>query len=280
MPTRSILVTGCSSGIGYSAAVGLRNRGYRVFATVRKDTDLVRLSEQGFEVHKLDLNSSQSIKQCFARVMQQSGGTLDALFNNGGYGQVGAIEDLSREQLRQQFETNLFGWHELTCHVIAVMRRQGHGRIVQNGSGLGLFALPLRGAYTASKHALEGWSDTLRLELVGTNIQVSIIEPGPIDTPFRQNSLKTLENGIDMQHSFYSNYYRKMAKRLKIVGPAVAFTLPPEAVVKKLIHALESKHPRARYRVTFPVIILWHTRKWLSDRIFDRILLKAGHEKD
>ena len=275
MSTPSILITGCSSGIGYRAAVELKKRGYRVFATVRKDIDLTRLAEQGFEVAKLDLNSSQSIKQCFDWVMQQSGGTLDALFNNGGYGQVGAIEDLSREQLRQQFETNFFGWHELTCHVIPVMRKQGHGRIVQNGSGLGLFALPLRGAYTATKHALEGWTDTLRLEMAGTNIKISIIEPGPIDTPFRQNSLRTLEQGIDTQHSFYSARYNEMMKRLQVVGPAVSFTLPAEAVVKKLIHALESKHPRTRYRITFPVVVLWRLRKWLSDRMFDQILLKA-----
>ena len=275
MSTPSILITGCSSGIGYRAAIELKKRGYRVFATVRKDIDLTHLSEQGFEVTKLDLNSSQSIKQCFDWVMQQSGGTLDALFNNGGYGQVGAIEDLSREQLRQQFETNFFGWHELTCHVIPVMRKQGYGRIVQNGSGLGLFALPLRGAYTATKHALEGWTDTLRLEMADTNIKISIIEPGPIDTPFRQNSLRTLEQGIDTQHSFYSARYSEMTKRLKVIGPAAPFTLPAEAVVKKLIHALESKYPRTRYRITFPVIVLWRLRKWLSDRMFDRILLKA-----
>lgn len=275
MPAPSILITGCSSGIGYSAAVELKKRGYDVFATVRKDSDLTRLSEQGFKVTKLDLNSSQSIERCFDWVMQHSGGTLDALFNNGGYGQVGAIEDLSRAQLRLQFETNFFGWHELTCLVIAVMRKQGHGRIVQNGSGLGLFALPLRGAYTASKHALEGWTDTLRLEMAGTNIKVSIIEPGPIDTPFRQNSLRTLEEGIDTRHSFYSDRYNKMIQRLKVVGPAVSFTLPPEAVVKKLIHALESKHPRTRYRITFPVVVLWQLKKWLNDRMFDSILLKA-----
>ena len=275
MSAPSILITGCSSGIGYSAAVELKKRGYQVYATVRKDSDLARLREQGFEAAKLDLNVSESIRQCFDWVMQQSGGTLDALFNNGGYGQVGAIEDLSREQLRLQFETNLFGWHELTCLAIAVMRRQGHGRIIQNGSGLGLFALPLRGAYTAGKHALEGWNDTLRLEMADTNIKISIIEPGPIDTPFRQNSLKTLEN-IDKQRSFYSDHYRNMTERLKVVGPAVPFTLPPEAVVKKLIHALESKHPRARYRVTFPVVLLWRIKKWLSDRLFDRLLLKIG----
>ena len=276
MSAPSILITGCSSGIGYSAVVELKKRGYRVFATVRKDGDLERLREQGFEATKLDLNSSRSIQQCFDWVMQQSNGTLDALFNNGGYGQVGAIEDLSREQLRQQFETNLFGWHELTCLAIAVMRRQGHGRIIQNGSGLGLFALPLRGAYTASKHALEGWTDTLRLEMADTNIKISILEPGPIDTPFRQNSISTLETGVDKQRSFYSNRYNKMIKRLKVVGPAVPFTLPPEAVVKKLIHALESKRPRTHYRITFPVIVLWQMKKWISKRMFDRILLKVG----
>ncbi|MBC6413645.1 MAG: SDR family NAD(P)-dependent oxidoreductase [Chromatiales bacterium] len=275
MPATSILITGCSTGIGYSAAVTLKKRGYRVFATARKDNDLKRLSEKGLEVVKLDMNSSQSIAQCFSWVMQQSGGTLDALFNNSGYGQVGAIEDVSRDHMRLQFETNFFGWHELTSLVIPVMRRQGYGRIIQNGSGLGLFALPLRGAYTASKHALEGWTDTLRLELAGTNIKVSIVEPGPIDTPFRQNSLRTLEN-IDIKKSFYSDRYEQMKKRLMVLGPAVPFTLPPEAVVKKLIHALESKHPRPRYRITFPVVLFWQLRKLLGDRLFDRILLKVG----
>ena len=276
MSAPSILITGCSSGIGYSAAVELKKRGYNVFATVRKDSDLERLRGQGFEAEKLDLNSSESIRQCFDWVMRQSDGSLDALFNNGGYGQVGAIEDLSREQLRQQFETNLFGWHELTCLAIAVMRRQGHGRIILNGSGLGLFALPLRGAYTASKHALEGWTDTLRLEMADTNIKISILEPGPIDTPFRKNSLRTLEDGIDKQQSFYSDRYSKMTDRLKVVGPAVPFTLPPEAVVKKLIHALESKCPRTHYRITLPVIVLWQMKKWMSKRMFDRLLLKIG----
>ena len=272
----SILITGCSTGIGYCAAVELKRRGYRVFATARKDDDVARLREQGFDVSKLDLDVSESIEQCFDWVMEQSGGTLDALFNNGGYGQVGAIEDLSREQMRRQFETNFFGWHELTCRVIPVMRKQGHGRIVINGSGLGLFALPLRGAYTATKHALEGWTDTLRLEMAGTNIEVSIIEPGPIDTPFRQNSLNTLRNGIDTQHSVYRERYMQMTDRLNVIGPAVPFTLPPKAVVKKLIHAVERKHPRPRYRVTFPVIVLWYMKKWLSDKLFDRFLLKIG----
>ena len=275
MPTSSILITGCSSGIGYSAAVELKKRGYRVFTTARKDNDVARLSEQGFEATKLDLRSSDSIREGFDWVMQQSDGSLDALFNNGGYGQVGAVEDLGREQLRLQFETNLFGWHELTCLVIPVMRRQQHGRIILNGSGLGLFALPLRAAYTASKHAIEGWADTLRLEMADTNIKVSILEPGPIDTPFRKNSLKTLESIINKQDSFHANRYSKMIERLEVVGPAVSFTLPPEAVVKKLLHALESKHPRTRYRITFPVIVLWYMRKLLSDGIFDRILLKA-----
>ena len=275
MPTSSILITGCSSGIGYSAAIELKKRGYRVFATARKDNDVTRLSEQGFEATKLDLRSSDSIREGFDWVMQQSGGTVDALFNNGGYGQVGAVEDLGREQLRLQFETNLFGWHELTCLVIPVMRRQQHGRIILNGSGLGLFALPLRGAYTASKHALEGWTDTLRLEMAGTNIKISILEPGPIDTPFRQNSIKTLAD-IERQQSFYSSRYDKMLKRLEVVGPAVPFTLPPKAVVKKLVHALESKNPRTHYRITFPVVVFWYMKKCLSSRMFDRILLKVG----
>ena len=275
MPASSILITGCSTGIGYSAAVALKKRGYRVFATARKDNDLTRLRDQGFDAAKLDLRSSDSIRECFDWVMQQNDGTLDALFNNGGYGQAGAVEDLSREQLRLQFETNLFGWHELTCLVIPVMRRQQRGRIILNGSGLGLFALPLRGAYTASKHALEGWTDTLRLEMAGSNIKISTLQPGPIDTPFRQNSIKTLSD-VARQQSFYSGRYEEMLKRLEIVGPAVPFTLPPEAVVKKLLHALESRRPRTHYRITFPVVLFWYMKKFLSSRVFDRILLKVG----
>src|SRR5687768_4196250 len=179
MQKKAVLITGCSSGIGLAVAMGLKERGYRVFASARKATDVERLQAEGLESLPLDLNESVSIRAAVDTVLDQTGGTLYALFNNGGYGQPGAVEDLSRQAIREQFETNLFGWMELTNLLIPVMRRQGEGRIIQNSSVLGYIALKYRGAYNASKYAVEGWSDTLRLELHGSNIFVALIEPGP-----------------------------------------------------------------------------------------------------
>ncbi|EDN66663.1 conserved hypothetical protein [Beggiatoa sp. PS] len=220
----------------------------------------------------LDLNDSQSISQAVQTVLEQTGGRLYGLFNNGAYGQSGAVEDLSREALRQQFETNFFGTHELTCQVLPVMRQQGEGRIIQNSSILGMVVLPYRGAYNASKFALEGLSNTLRLELAGTGIYVSLIEPGPITSQFRANGYMMFKKYIDAQNSIHQKAYLKMEQRLTKEGAVVSFTLPPEAVLKKVIHALESKHPQSHYYVTFPTYLLT-TLKWLlPDRIMDRLL--------
>ena len=182
----SILITGCSSGIGYHCAHGLAKRGWQVIASARGQDDVDQLAQEGLTAIRLDLDSSRSIHEGVERTLELTGGRLDALFNNGAYGQPGAVEDLSRAVLRAQLETNLLGCHELTCQVIPVMRRQGHGRIVQNSSILGFIPLPYRGAYVASKYALEGLTDTLRLELRGTGIRISLIEPGPILSRFRE----------------------------------------------------------------------------------------------
>lgn len=271
---RSILITGCSSGIGLCAAQILQQRGYRVFATARKPADVSRLANEGFESLQLDLADSGSIQNAVTIILQRTGGTLDAIFNNGAYGLPGAIEDLSRASLRAQFETNLFGWVELTNLIIPVMRRQGHGRIVQNSSILGLIAMPFRGAYNASKFALEGLTDTLRQELADTQIKVALIEPGPILTRFRENSLRLFEASIDIQHSPHRNKYEKMLARLRIQGAAVPFTLPPDAVVKKLLHALESRHPKPRYFVTFPTYLFTFLKWLLGTRSLDRLTSK------
>ncbi|HIE56305.1 MAG TPA: SDR family NAD(P)-dependent oxidoreductase, partial [Chromatiaceae bacterium] len=193
---RSILVTGCSSGIGHHVAHGLARRGYRVFATARTKEDVKRLAREGLrDSLQLDLDDSHSIQQAVELVLDRSGGRLYALFNNGAYGQPGAVEDLSRKTLRKQLETNLLGTHELTCAVLPAMRMAGEGRIIQNSSILGFAAMPYRGAYNCSKFALEGLTDTLRLELVGTGIGVSLIEPGPIRSRFRENAYrKFIEN--------------------------------------------------------------------------------------
>ncbi len=273
---RSVLITGCSSGIGRAVATGLKQRGYRVFATARKPGDVEILKEEGLESHRLDLADSASIAQAVAMVLEQTNGELYALFNNGAYGQPGAVEDLRREVLRAQFETNLFGTHELTNRVIPVMRRQGYGRIIHNSSVLGLVALPYRGAYNASKFALEGLSDTLRLELHGSGIHVALIEPGPIESRFRANAYEMFKKNIDREHSAHRDYYAGVEKRLAKQGPAQPFTLPPEAVLKKVIHALESPRPKRRYYVTVPTHLFGVARRILPAALLDKLLLKIS----
>jgi len=274
--TKSILITGCSSGIGLCVAQGLQQRGYRVFATARKSEDVEMLSRLGLESLPLDLNNSVSIKNAVNRVLERTDGRLDALFNNGAYGLPGAVEDLSREALRAQFETNLFGWVELTNLIIPVMRKQGHGRIIQNSSVLGFAAMAYRGAYNASKFALEGLTDTLRQELVGTHIYISLIEPGPIISRFRENSFAAFQKYIDVEHSAHRNQYQSMIERLTKEGPAAPFTLGPEAVLQRVIHSLEARRPKLRYYVTFPTYLFGYLKRLLSYRMMDRLLHKAS----
>lgn len=279
MPTtaqKSILITGCASGIGLCVAQGLQQRGYRVFATVRQQKDVAQLEAMGLESLPLDLADSASIQAAVTEVLQRTDGRLFALFNNGAYGQPGAVEDLRREVLREQFETNLFGWLELTNLLIPVMRQQGVGRIIQNSSILGIMGLPMRGAYVASKYALEGLTDTLRLELAGSGIEVSLIEPGPITSRFRANAFEYYQKNIDRDSSVHRDAYLRTESRLAKPGPAMPFTLPPEAVLKRVIHALESHRPKVRYAVTFPTYLFGFLQRILPWRTLDRILLKVG----
>ncbi len=272
---RSVLVTGCSSGIGHAAALALARRGWRVFATARHEADLARLRDDGLTALYLELNNSKSINACVKAVLAETGGRLDALFNNAAYGQPGAVEDLSREVLRAQLETNLLGTHELTCRVLPVMRRQGGGRIVQNSSVLGFAALPYRGAYVCSKFALEGLTDTLRLELSGTGIHVSLIEPGPISSCFRENAYRAFKANIDVTGSPHARTYRAVEARLAGNDDGGAFTLGPEAVIKRLVHALESRRPKARYHVTVPTYLFGTLKRLLTTRTLDRVLLRS-----
>jgi len=276
MHDKTILITGCSSGIGLCVAEGLQARGWRVFATARKATDVETLQQRGLEALPLDLADSDSIQAAVEEVLARSGGTLDALFNNGAYGQPGAVEDLSRAVLREQFETNLFGTHELTCRVLPVMRRQGHGRIIQNSSLLGIVSLPFRGAYNSSKYALEGLTDTLRLELHGSGIHVSMIEPGPVTSRFRANAFVMYQKHIDKEQSFFRDTYTRMERRLTKQGPAAPFTLPPEAVLEKVLHALESPRPRAHYYVTFPTHLFGTLKRLLPARSLDWVLRRVS----
>ncbi|UTF60742.1 SDR family oxidoreductase [Gilvimarinus sp. DA14] len=270
--SKSILITGASTGIGYYCAKALARDGWQVIASCRNPTDVSRLQAEGFTCIQLDVSSSESILSALRKTLSITGGTLDALFNNGAYGQPGAVEDLSRDTLRKQFETNFFGWCELTNEVIKVMHQQGHGRIVHNSSVLGFAAMPFRGAYNASKFALEGITDTLRLELADTNIHVSLIEPGPILSDFRKNALKALEQNIDFNSSRHGFKYAAAVNRLSKPGPASKFTLGPEAVYKKLSHALHAKRPKPRYYVTFPTYLMGYLKRILTTRMMDNIL--------
>lgn len=274
---KTILITGCSSGIGYCVAKALHQRGYRVFATARRRESVEMLLAEGLESFRLNLTDSNSIHFAFEEVMRRTNGELYALFNNGAYGLPGAVEDLNRDALRVQFETNVFGWQELTNLAIPVMRRQGYGRIIQNSSVLGFVSLPFRGAYNASKYAIEGLSDTLRLELRGSNIYVSLIEPGPIASQFRMNAVKALAKYIDIENSFHRERYQGVLKRLNKQGPAVPFTLPPEAVLERVIHALEAAKPQPRYYVTFPTYLFGFLKRILSTRVLDVLLAKSGN---
>lgn len=280
MNKKSVLITGCSTGIGLCAAEGLARRGYRVFATARQAADVEMLAARGLESLQLDISDPESIRRAVDEVLRRTGGTLYALFNNAGYGQPGAVEDLRREVLREQFETNVFGTVELTSRIIPVMRAQGGGRIIINSSILGFIALPFRGAYNASKYALEGIADTLRLELRGSGIHVSLIEPGPITSRFRANAHEMFRQRVDAEASFFRDTYRAMERRLTKPGPAAPFTLPPEAVLEKLIHALESGRPRIRYPVTFPAYLFAALKRLLTGAALDNVLGRVGKDEN
>jgi len=260
-------------------AAGLKARGYRVFASARRQSDVTRLREDGFEAVRLDLRDAASIHAALDAVLARTGGKLYGLFNNGGYGQPGAVEDLATDVLRAQFETNLFGWHELTRRVLPIMRRQGHGRIIQNSSVLGLVALKWRGAYNASKFALEGLSDTLRMELRGSGIYVSLIEPGPIASRFRENAYEAFKNNIDAENSPHREAYRRVEARLATEDKAQPFTLRGGAVLDKVVHALESRRPKPRYYVTVPTHALGFLRRILPTRLLDMALRGAANRE-
>jgi NAD(P)-dependent dehydrogenase (short-subunit alcohol dehydrogenase family) len=268
---RSILITGCSSGIGYHTAKWFRDKGWRVFASCRKPEDVERLQAEGFDCLQLDVDDTASIQTALDEVLARSGGRLDALFNNAGFGQPGAVEDISRRVMREQFETNLFGPWDLTSAVLKVMRAQGYGRIVFNSSILGFAAMRWRGAYNASKYAMEGLCDTLRQELHGTDIHVALVEPGPIESRFRPNALEKFLKHVDTDASVHRDNYRKQLERLKKEGHAAPFTLPASAVAEAVWLAVTSKRPRARYRVTFPTQLFWYLKRLLPTRWLDAL---------
>lgn len=276
MTQRSILITGCSSGIGLDAARGLKARGWRVFATCRQQADCERLRGEGLESFRLDYADEASLASAVEEVTVRTGGTLDALYNNGAFACPGAVEDLPRGALREIFETNLFGYHDLTRRVIPLMRAQGHGRIVNCSSVLGLVGMTWRGAYVATKFAMEGLTDVLRIEMKGTGIEVILIEPGPIATKIRENAVPHFERWVDWENSARREQYVSLRGRLydKKVRKDV-FELGPDAVTAKLIRALEDRRPKPRYFVTTPTHLMGFARRLLPTRALDWLIAKG-----
>lgn len=275
MKTRSVLITGCSSGIGLDAARGLKARGWRVFATCRQEADCVRLRAEGLESFPLDYADEASIAAAVDEVVARTGGTLDALYNNGAFACPGLVEDLPRGALRAIFETNLFGYHDLTRRIIPLMRAQGHGRIVNCSSVLGLVAAQWRGAYVATKFAMEGLTDVLRIEMRGTGIDIILIEPGPVTSSIREKAIPHFEKWINWEASPRAADYRSLLDRLYTSRGPDRFELPASAVTAKLIHALEAPRPRARYYVTTPTHIAGILRRIMPTRALDWFLTKG-----
>lgn len=275
MTQRTVLITGSSSGIGYDAAQTLRARGWRVFASCRKPEDVARLTSEGFESIQLDLSDTTSITSALRAVLDLTGGRLDALYNNGAFACPGAVEDLPTDALRAIFETNLFGWHELTRQVIPVMRAQGGGRIVNCSSVLGLVPFGWRGAYVSTKFALEGLTDVLRLELRGSGIEVCLIEPGPITSKIRENAIPHFERWIDWKNSARKADYERLMDRLYVDRGKDRFELPASAVSAKLVHALESQRPHPRYYVTTATYLMGNLKRLLPTRALDWLIARG-----
>jgi len=276
LPPSTILITGCSTGIGYHSAHTLKDLGYNVIATCRQQDDVTRLNEEGLTCFQLDLACSDCIDFALEQIKIETNGHIDALFNNGAFGLPGAVEDLSREAMEFQFQTNVFGTQELTNKVVKLMRQQGHGKIIYNSSILGFAAMQYRGAYNASKFAIEGFADTLRLELKKDNIQVSLIEPGPIISDFRKNAFEQFKRWITLEGSAHEANYKAMIARLETVGPSAPFTLGPEAVSKCVVHALQKEQAKIRYRVTVPTVVFAYLKRLLPNSWLDTLLIKAG----
>ncbi len=269
----NILITGCSTGIGFETAKVLKNHEFKVYATAREEKDVEILKNLGFISYKLDITKPENIKDILDKILKEDG-KLSAIFNNAGYGQPGAVEDVKTEVLKEQFETNLFGLHEMTIQTMKIFRKQGFGKIIQHSSVLGIISLKFRGAYNSSKYAIEGLTDTLRQELIGSNISVSLINTGPVTSKFRENALKMFNKNIIIEDSFFeSTYKNEVKKRLESTDDTKApFNLPATSVANVVLKIMNSKKPKPRYYVTKATHILGFAKRVLSTNLLDKLL--------
>lgn len=271
MKKGSILITGCSSGIGLQTAIYLKTQNYRVFATARKNEDVDILEKLGFEAFFLDVTKHDSITSCISKIVALTNGKLDAVFNNAGFGQPGALEDIDTNILKEQFETNVFGLHEVTQQILPIFFNQGYGKIINHSSVLGLISLQHRGAYNASKYAIEGLSDTMRLELQNTNIQVTVLNTGPVTSEFRNNAKEKLITNVDVKNSRFKDVYLENLEKNKSEVP---FNLDAIEVAKVVEKILKSKKIKPRYYITKATYILGFAKRILSTTLLDKILVK------
>ncbi|ASG67454.1 short-chain dehydrogenase/reductase [Francisella halioticida] len=271
MKKQSVLVTGCShGGIGYATAVHLKELGHQVFTSARKQKDVDALNAEGFETYLIDVTEYQSIDNALENILNKTNGTLDVVFNNAGYGQAGALEDIKTKYLKEQFETNFFGLHYLTTKALKIMRKQGYGKIIQHSSVLGLVSMKYRGAYNASKYAIEGLTDTMRLELQGSNIFMTSLNTGPITSKFRENSIKTIKN-INYENSAHKNDYARILVRQ---NKPIPFNEPALSVAKVVEKIINSNKPKPRYYITKATWIMAILKRILSTSTLDKILKK------
>ena len=269
---QNILITGCSSGIGLQTAITLKQNNYKVYASARKTKDVEKLRELGFETFQIDVRNKKDISKALKKILENDL-KLDAVFNNAGFGQPGAVEDISVDVLKKQFNTNLFGLHEVTLQAMKIFRRQGFGKIIQHSSVLGIISLKYRGAYNASKYAIEGLADTLRQEVMGSNIFISTINTGPVSSNFRENALKKFNKNVDIENSFFTDIYKKELKaRLETTEDKAPFNLPATSVANVILKIMQTKKPKPRYYVTKATYILGFAKRVLSTTLLDKLL--------
>lgn len=269
----NIVITGCSTGIGLETAKYLKERFITVYPTARHMEDVEMLKALGFEhAMQLDVTKATQIKHVIETILSKES-TIDVWFNNAGYGQPGAIEDLETKVLKEQFETNVFGLHECTRQILPVMREQGYGKIIQHSSVLGIISLFGRGAYNASKYAIEGLTDTLRLELKDSDIHAVLLNTGPVTSHFRQTAVQKLKENIDIDHSIFKKQYEKS---IKGEGKKVPFNEEADAVASVIHKIILAKTPKPRYYITKATYLLGYLKRILSTTRLDKLLIKVG----
>ncbi|MEU8777269.1 SDR family NAD(P)-dependent oxidoreductase [Streptomyces sp. NPDC048606] len=275
---RNALVTGCSSGIGRATAIRLRAAGLRVWATARRPEALDDLAAEGMDVLALDVTDPDSAKAAVEAVARAAGG-VDVLVNNAGFGLAGTFEETGLDRVRAQFETNVFGVVGLTQLVLPGMRERGGGSVVNVSSIFGRYAAPGGGFYHASKHALEGLSDALRLEVAGFGIRVSLVEPGPVRTAWADTFVSHLA-GEGEGHPAYRRFHRRTAEYYAAVYDrgrrtlAGTFAVEADDVARAIERAALSRRPKARYPVGFLAASTLALRRLAPDSVFDNAYIR------